>query len=164
MQNGVRTAVLRIRITLMRIRIVLFHFDADVDPEPAFDSDADPDPTFKFDADHSLFSRFGPSNAPKWLFHFDADPDLAFPFDADPDPAPAFQFDVDLDPDPASQNDSNPCGFGSITLPDRTRILLDPDGQQWLTVRSRCKYSSIRTFKHAFLLVCILHLYTNKFR
>ncbi len=36
---------------------------------------------------------------------------------------------------PASQNDANPCGFGSITLPDGTRILLDPDGQQWQYTR-----------------------------
>jgi hypothetical protein len=42
-----------------------FHFDADADPEPAFHSDADPDPTFQFNADPSLFSRYGPSNAPK---------------------------------------------------------------------------------------------------
>jgi hypothetical protein len=38
-------------------------------------------------------------------FHFDADPDPAFHFDAD-----------GADPGPASQNDADPCGFGSATL------------------------------------------------
>jgi hypothetical protein len=49
-------------------------------------------------------------------FHFDADldPDPAFHFNADPDPA--FHFDADPDVDPASQNDADPCGYGSATL------------------------------------------------
>jgi hypothetical protein len=38
------------------------------------------------------------------LLHFDADPDSAFHFYADPDP------------DPASQNDADPCEYGSATL------------------------------------------------
>ncbi len=58
---------------------------------------------------HSLFSRFEPSNAPKWpslklpLFHFDADPDPALHFAGYSDPA--------------SQNDA------------------DPDQQHWLEVK-----------------------------
>jgi hypothetical protein len=47
--------VLRIRITLMRIRIwiLLCHFDADLAPDPTFhfEVDLDPDPTFHFDSD-----------------------------------------------------------------------------------------------------------------
>ncbi len=47
--------VLRIRITLMRIRIwvLLGTFDADADPDPTFhfDAEADPEPTFHFHAD-----------------------------------------------------------------------------------------------------------------
>jgi hypothetical protein len=47
-------------------------------------------------------------------FHFDADPDPAFHFDADPDPT--FHSDADPYPDPASQNNADPCGSGSATL------------------------------------------------
>ena len=36
---------------MKRIRIRLFNFDADRDPDPAFHFDADPDPTFHFDSD-----------------------------------------------------------------------------------------------------------------
>jgi hypothetical protein len=40
------------------------------DPDPTFHSNGDPDPTFPFDLDPDptphFFSRFGPSNAPKW--------------------------------------------------------------------------------------------------
>ncbi len=58
---------------------------------------------------HSIFPRFGPSNALKGPIrhpplHFDADPDPAFHFDTNPDPA----FHFDSDPDPASQNDADP--------------------------------------------------------
>jgi hypothetical protein len=42
-------AVLRIRITLMRILILFFTID--VDPDPAYHVDADPKPTFLFYAD-----------------------------------------------------------------------------------------------------------------
>jgi hypothetical protein len=101
-------ALLRIRITLMRIRILLFtlvpdpafHFDADPDPDPTFQSDADsdpnpinqfepdpyPDPNSHFFPDLDLpVLQHDPSKVPP--FYFDAYPDLAFHFDADPDPA-----------------------------------------------------------------------------
>ncbi len=38
-------------------------------------------------------------------FHFAVDPDPAFHFGADADPDPAFYFNADPDSDPASQND-----------------------------------------------------------
>jgi hypothetical protein len=39
-------------------------------------------------------------------------------FNADPDPDldPSFHFIVDLDPDPASKNNADPCGSGSAIL------------------------------------------------
>ncbi len=60
---------------------------------------------------HSLFHRFGPSNAPNastfslWV-DADSDPDPACHFDADP--AAAFHIYADPDTDPASQNDADP--------------------------------------------------------
>jgi hypothetical protein len=125
-------AVLRIRITLMWIRILLFtlgpypafHFDADPDPVPTFQSDADsePNPINQFDPDtypdptSHFFSdldppvlQYDPPRIP--TFYFDAYPDPAFHFDADPDPA----FHFDADPDPVSQNDVS----GSTTLVPR---------------------------------------------
>ncbi len=58
-------------------------------------------------------------------FNFDSDPDPAFQSNADLEPA--FQ----LDADPASQNDADPCGFGSATLlppvPDSYLTDTDPD-------------------------------------
>ncbi len=70
----------------------VFHFE--VDPDHNFYSDADPDPhpTFQFAADpdpgsyHSLFTRFGPSNALQYN---------------DPERFPTFHFDAETDPDPA---------------------------------------------------------------
>ncbi len=46
----------------------LHHIYADPDPAFYFDADPDPDPTFQSDPDPitHFFSRFGPSNAPKW--------------------------------------------------------------------------------------------------
>jgi hypothetical protein len=100
-------AVLRIHITLMRIRILLFnftririlpltHFFLDLDPL-VLQNDPLRLPSFHLDPDPA--------------FHFDADPDPVFHFDADPDPA--FHFDVD--PKPASQNDADPqnCRIGN---------------------------------------------------
>jgi hypothetical protein len=43
--------VLRIRITLMWIRILACHLDPDPDPACHFDADPDSDPIFPFDAD-----------------------------------------------------------------------------------------------------------------
>ncbi len=34
---------------------------------------------------------------------------------------------IDADPDPASQNDADPCGSGSATLPPALRGIHDPD-------------------------------------
>ncbi len=47
------TLMMRIRIlpfTLMWIRILLWHFEADPDPGPNFHFEADPDPSFKIKA------------------------------------------------------------------------------------------------------------------
>jgi len=47
------TLMMRIRIlpfTLMWIRILLWHFEADPDPGPTFHFDANPDPSFKIKA------------------------------------------------------------------------------------------------------------------
>jgi hypothetical protein len=46
--------------------------------------------------------------------HFNSDPDLAFYFYADPDPA--FHFNANLDLDPESKNNADPCGSGFETL------------------------------------------------
>jgi hypothetical protein len=74
--------VLRIRITLMRIRILPLTFFPALDPQMFQDDPLKPPP-----------------------FHFDADPDPAYYFYANPYlyPDPAFQFKSD--PDLASQND-----------------------------------------------------------
>jgi hypothetical protein len=64
---------LRIRITLMRIRIQNFQFTANPDPAYQFTADTDP------------------------AFHFNADSDPAYHFTADPDPA-FHQSDGDLRP------------------------------------------------------------------
>jgi hypothetical protein len=66
--SGDLFTVLRICITLIRIRIFSYHFDPD--PTFHFDPDPDPDPTFHFDPD------------PDPTFHFDPDPDPTFHFDA----------------------------------------------------------------------------------
>ncbi len=135
-----RMRIRNLPVTLMRIRILLFnlmripHFFQDLDP-PMLQNDFS---TLMRAGSGSCFSLWcgsgSGSSSPLWCGFGSGSSFLKL------------------------------CGFGSTTLPpDRTRILLDPDGQQWLTVRSRDKYSSIRTFKHAFLLVCILQLCTNKF-
>ncbi len=102
---------LRIRITLMRIRILItrpypnFHSGAETDPTFQFEADTDPDPTthFSLDLDPPMLQS-DPLRLPP--FHFDADSDPSFHFDADSDPDLAFHFAED--PDPAFQNDADP--------------------------------------------------------
>ncbi len=62
----------RIRISLMRIQILLVTFDSFPDPDPTIYLDPDP------------------------AYHFDADPDLdpVYHRDTDSDPDPTFQFDA----------------------------------------------------------------------
>jgi hypothetical protein len=43
------------------LRLPPFHFDADLDPDPAFHFNADPDPAFHFDADPASQNDAGPS-------------------------------------------------------------------------------------------------------
>jgi hypothetical protein len=86
--------VLRIRITMMRIWILLFTLMWD--PDPTFHSDADPDPT----------TYFFPAMDPPMLKH---DPlRLPIHFDADPEQDSAFHFDTAAIPVPASPNDEDP--------------------------------------------------------
>jgi hypothetical protein len=93
--------VLRIRLTLMRIRILLFTLMRNRI------LDVDPDSTFYFDPDLAPTTHFFPDLDPLMLqnyllglqpFHFDTDPDSGPYFHFDADPEPAFHFYVDPDP------------------------------------------------------------------
>ncbi len=110
------TAVLRIHITLMQIRILLV--------------------TFKRIQIRILVSKIKAENLEKVLkkahipyflachLQIYANPDPAYHFDADADPDPAYHFDADADPDPdpAFQFDAYPCGSGSTTLTTEKEI------------------------------------------
>ncbi len=133
---------LMIRITLMRIRILLSTWiRIQILPFTLMRIRVLPFSLMRIRIISLTFPRFGHSIAPKRPprlppYHFDADPDPAFHFDADPNPAfhfntdrdPDFHFDADSVPDPASQNS----GARSATLvPNFKR--LNPVLYKWLS-------------------------------
>ncbi len=104
-----------------RIRILLFYFDADADPDPkpAFHFDlmrSGSGSTFQTDANPDLipltFSRTLPCKT-KMTFPLWCGSGSGSCFSLWCGSGSSFPLDADSDPDPASQNDANPCGFDS---------------------------------------------------